>query len=119
MKETGMTILLVGFSDRNGARHFSFECVGADRSRTAVSVGADMALARKHEIRLQELPLLCVQLIEGLDGEATRGTITLTEDHMTAIQAASRASATIAKPQKQRRRASANLGQVWRKPILS
>jgi hypothetical protein len=118
MKEAGTNILLAGFKDRDGARHFSFECVAADRSRTAVVVGADMALARKHEIRLQELPLLCVRLIESLGNGAAAGAITLTEDHMKAIQTASRDSAAAAKPHKQGKPVIPNLGQAWRKPML-
>ena len=113
-----MNILLAGFKDRNGARHFSFECVAADRSRTAVTVGADMELARKHEIRLQELPLLCVQFLEALGEEGPRGEITLTEDRMRAIQAESRNSAPKPRPHKQSKPASPNLGQAWRKPTL-
>jgi hypothetical protein len=119
MKEAGMDILLAGFKDRNGARHFTFECVAADRSRTAVIVGADMALARKHDIRLQELPLICLRLIEALGDEGPRGVvITLTEDHMKAIQDESRNSAPTIKPHKQSKPASPNLGQAWRKPML-
>jgi hypothetical protein len=117
MKEAGMNILLAGFKDRDGARHFSFECVGADRSRTAVIVDADMALARKHDIRLQELPLICLQLIEAQGDEGPRGVITLTEDHMKAIQAEGRNSTPTRKAHKQSKPASPNVGQAWRKPI--
>lgn len=111
-----MNILLAGFKDRDGARHFSFECVAADHSRTDVTVGADMALARKHDIRLQELPLLCMQLVEALGDGGPRGAVTLTEDHMKAIQA-ERNSTPTRKPHKQSKPASPNLGQAWRKPM--
>jgi 20S proteasome alpha/beta subunit len=65
-KDAEMNFLLAGFKEGGGSRHYSFDCVASDRSRTTVIVGADMALARKHEIRLQELPLLCVRLLESL-----------------------------------------------------
>lgn len=117
-KEAGTTILLAGFKDRDGGRHFSFERVAADRTRTPIVVDADIALARKHNIRLQELPLLCVQMLESLDDVADRDAMTLTEDHMRAIQASLLASTTIAKLHKQTRPASAGVGQAWRKPIV-
>ena len=75
-----MSILLTGFKDLNGERRFSFDCVAKDRSRIAVTVGANMASARKHNIRIQELPLHCVRLIEALGNEEAAGALTLTED---------------------------------------
>ena len=111
-----MNFLLAGFKEDDGSRHFSFDCVSDNRSRTTVTVGADMALARKHEIRLQELPLICVRFLESLGEDGLRTPITLTEDHMIAIQAENRNSAT-RKPHKQNR-PSAKVGEAWRKPRL-
>src|SRR5437588_10817724 len=85
-----MEVLLVGFSDANGTRRFAFDCIGADRSRTKVIVSADVTLARKYGIRLQELPLLCRLLLDIFPEEALQASITFTEDHMAAIQAAAR-----------------------------
>jgi hypothetical protein len=113
-----MNFLLAGFKEGGGSRHYSFDCVASDRSRTTVIVGADMALARKHEIRLQELPLLCVRLLESLGDDGLRASITLTEDHMVAIQAEAKSSVTTRKPHKQSRPASPNVGEAWRKPRL-
>ena len=113
-----MIYLLAGFKEGDGSRQYSFDCVASDRSRTTVMVGADMALARKHEIRLQELPLLCVRLLESLGADGLQPSITLTEDHMVAIQIEAKNSITTRKPQRQSRPASPNVGEAWRKPRL-
>jgi hypothetical protein len=78
-----------------------------------VIVRADVTLARKHEIRLQELPLLCRQLLESIREGGLVGAVTLTEDHMIAIKAAAR-SAAEKKPHKAPRRPSPAVGQAWR-----
>jgi hypothetical protein len=44
--------------------------------------------------------------------------ITLTEDHMVAIQTEAKNSVTTRKPHKQSRPASPNVGEAWRKPRL-
>jgi hypothetical protein len=85
-----MTFTMTGFTDKNGVRRFAFDCHAANRSRMTVFVGADIGLARKHEIRLQELPLICVRLLESLHDEALTGPVTLTEDKMIEIQTAAR-----------------------------
>lgn len=108
-----MTFTLTGFKEGNGTRRFAFQCVAADRSRTAITVDADVSLARKHDIRLQELPLICLRLLESLEGEVPVSPITLTEDHMTAIQTAARTAAE-KKPHKAPRRPSPETGQAWR-----
>jgi|HubBroStandDraft_6_1064221.scaffolds.fasta_scaffold3038880_1 hypothetical protein len=108
-----MTFTLTGFKEGNGLRRFVFQGTAADRSRTTVVVGADVSLARKHDIRLQELPLICLRLLESLDTEGLVSPITLTEDHMTAIQTAAR-SAAEKKPHKPPRRPSPETGQAWR-----
>ena len=110
-----MTFLLSGFKEGSGSRCFSFDCVAADRSRTNVIVGADMALARKHAIRLQELPLLCVRLLESLGDEGLCGTLTLTEAHMLASQAETRLAA-VKKTHRQSHATPRNAGQAWRSP---
>lgn len=88
-----MTFTLAGFDDRDGVRRFAFDRHSSDRSRTKVFVGADLGLARKHEIRLQELPLICVQLLESLQVGALMSPVTLTEDKMIEIQTAARMKA--------------------------
>jgi hypothetical protein len=108
-----MTFTLCGFQDSGGSRLFAFQYVDADKSRTTIVVRADVRLARHYEIRLQELPLICVQLLESLGLEALSGPITLTEDHMIGIQAAVRTEAA-KRAQKPPRRATPVGGQAWR-----
>jgi hypothetical protein len=107
-----MEVLLVQFYEANGTRMFVFHCVGAGRSRTTVRVSADVTLARKYDIRLQELPLLCRRLLDTIPEEGLQSSFTLTEAHMVAIQAAAR-NVPERKPHKRPRPSSA-VGQAWR-----
>ena len=109
-----MDFLLVGFKEGSDVRHFRFECVGPDRLRRTVVIHADMALARKHEIRMQELPLLCRRLLESIDEGEITDAVTFTEDHMISIQTAARAAAE--KKPKLPQRPSSATGWAWRNP---
>lgn len=108
-----MKFTLAGFQEGNGFRRFAFECVGADRSRNTIIVRADVGLARKHDIRLQELPLICLRLLESLDEERVASPITLTEDHMIAIQTEA-LNASVKRSHKTHRQPSTSAGQAWR-----
>ena len=59
-----MVFALTGFTDESSLRRFTFELAGSGPPRTTVVVVADMALVRKYEVPLQELPLLCVRLLQ-------------------------------------------------------
>jgi hypothetical protein len=59
-----MVFALMGVTNEGNLRRFTFELAGSGPPRTTVVVVADMAVARKYEIPLQELPLLCVRLLE-------------------------------------------------------
>jgi len=107
---------LVSMRQVSGTRLYAFDCVCADRSRTPVTVQADVALARKHEIRIQELPLLCCQLLAALSETGLQPEVTLTEDQMKAIQSAAHLRAAT-KPHKHPRTTPA-AGQAWRKMPL-
>jgi hypothetical protein len=68
-----MQYTFTGFTHDAGFRVFAFEGIGEDRVRLPYSVKADLALARKYGIRVQELPLLCREVLEqrtGADGQA-------------------------------------------------
>lgn len=108
-----MRFTLSGFTERNGFRRFAFDCVSSEAEKSAVIVGADVNLARKHDIRLQDLPLLCLQLLESLGAEMPGEGITLTEERMIAVQTTSRAVAE-KKIRKPPRRPGAPAGQAWR-----
>jgi hypothetical protein len=109
-----MTFTLAGFKDGNGVRRFAFQCVSADRSRTTVFVGTNVELARNHGIRLQDLPLICVRLLESLGNAALTEPVTLTEDRMIEIQTEARMIAE-KKAFKPPRRPSPAVGQAWRR----
>ena len=65
-----MVFALMGFTNEHNLRRFTFELAGSGPPRTTVVVEADMALARKYEILLQELPLLCVRLLQSWTADA-------------------------------------------------
>lgn len=88
-----MTFTLAGFRESGGLRLFRFQHAAFGESATSIEVRADVALARKYDIRLQELPLICARLLESLESSALAGAVTLTEDHMIAIQRAARDAA--------------------------
>ena len=91
-----MPIILTGFTQEMEFRVFAFECVEADRTRTAYKVKADLSLIRRYDIRTQELPLLCRGLIELREVADQTRTFTFTEDKMRACaneRAATRAAA--------------------------
>jgi hypothetical protein len=73
--------ILTGFSQDKGARQFAFEHIGTDHIRTKFTVQADLALIRGYGIHIQELPLLCRELLERCtDPEAVR--LIFTEEDM-------------------------------------
>jgi hypothetical protein len=76
-----MVFALMGFTNELSLRRFTFELVGSGPPRTTVVVVADMALVRKYEIPLQELPLLCVRLLESWTADAD-STAVLSEKEM-------------------------------------
>lgn len=78
----GMQYVLTGFSHDAGSRVFAFEGIAADRTRTNFSVSADLSLIRRHGIRPQELPLLCVRFLEQLDAGIEERSLTFGEEEM-------------------------------------
>lgn len=77
-----MQFILTGFTPDSGFRVFAFEGVDADRTRTEFTVRIDLALILRYGIRLQELPVLCRELLEQRgEGQKVR-TLTFTEEEM-------------------------------------
>jgi hypothetical protein len=95
-----MQFTLMGFHQETAFRVFAFTGVAEDRSRTSFTVRADLALSRRYGIQLQELPLLCVALLER--SEHADLNIIFTEDDMR-LHASDRS---VAKEEAERRRAS-------------
>ncbi len=79
-----MQFVLKGISHQTGFRVFAFEGIAADRTRTDFSVKADLALARRYNIRIQELPLLCLAFLEKLYEREGGRAFTYTEEDMRA-----------------------------------
>ena len=79
---TRMQFVLTGFSHNAGLRVFGFEGVAADQTRTKFSVSADIALSRRHGIRVQELPLLCLRFLEQHDTGNEKRDLTLAKEDM-------------------------------------
>ena len=113
-----MQFMLTGFTQDLAFRVFAFERMGSDRVRTKMVVRADLALVRRYGIQMQELPLLCRNLLERSDGDNGAGahTLTFSEDDMS-LHAKDRASAKQAAAQRRkppRRTPSENVGAAWR-----
>ena len=107
-----MTFVLTGFHTFDNIRQYDFDVVGEDRRRQHVTVGADLDLIRRYGIPLQELPLLCRRLLEGLTKIET---IMFTETDMEryASERTAKANALI-KRQARRPQVSDRTGLAWR-----
>jgi len=113
-----MQFLLRGFKEVAGFRVFLFECIMADRTRTVFSVRTNLALTRRYGIRLQELPLLCREVLSHVEETGEKRAFTYTEEdmclHASNLAAAREAAAQKRKPP--RRPAADQLGSAWRVP---
>ena len=105
-----MRFTFTGFRQDGGSRVFSYEARGEDGVRTLFSVRVDLELSRRHGIRLQELPLLCVTVLERREGEERD--LVFTEEAMARsveeAAAAQEAEAAKAAPPKRRARKDAD-----------
>lgn len=104
--------VFTGFKQADTVRHLAFDCVDDDRSKSSVIVHADVTLARKHAILIQDLPLLCRRLLETAEG-ATPVSMTFTEANMVAAEMAGTKPVVYRKPQK-RVTGPNRIGQAWR-----
>jgi hypothetical protein len=111
-----MQFILTGFKQDLAFRVFAFERMGLDRVRTQFIVKADLGLVRRYGIQVQELPLLCRNLLEKRDQAQETRTLIFTEDemclHAKDRTAARQAAASKRKPQ--RKTPGENLGAAWR-----
>jgi len=112
-----MRFVLTGFTDVTGFRVFTFERIAEDRTRTRFAVKTDLALTRRYDIRLQELPLLCREILERCDEDEQARTFTYTEAEM-----ARRASGCAAEREAHKRKNPSTkshgkpVGVAWRTP---
>lgn len=111
-----MQFVLTGFKQEMGFRVFAFARVDAARTRTEYTVRADLALSRRYSIPMQELPLLCRNLLARREDLADASVMTFGEEEM-CLYASNCATARQAAKDKRKpphRPASANLGAAWR-----
>jgi hypothetical protein len=91
-----MQYSLTGFTLESGYRVFAFQTVEPQQTRTKFTVRIDLSLARMHGILVQELPLLCMELLGRREDGGADHTLTFTEDDMRAhagVRAADREEA--------------------------
>jgi hypothetical protein len=113
-----MQFILTGFSQDREFRVFAFEGITPERMRVAFTVRADLDLSRRYGIRLQELPLICREVLEHLEEGEQQHALTFTEDAMR-VHASNIAAARAAATQKRasaRKPVSENTGAAWRSP---
>jgi hypothetical protein len=75
-----MRFTFTGFRPDGGYRIFSYEGIGENRVRLPFTVRVNLEWCRQHGIRLQELPLFCVAVLEQRTGEERD--LVFTEDAM-------------------------------------
>lgn len=116
MDNSKTQFVLKGFRQVVDFRDFTFERVEADRTRSLFTVRADLALARRHQIPLQELPLLCRAVLDGLQAGVAAGMVLFTEVDMRKYSAgvAERAAAAKARKPARRPRPTEAVGAGWR-----
>src|SRR5688572_9297456 len=101
-QECKMQFILSGFREHDGFRLFAFTGIAADYTRAEFTVKTNLTLARKYGIRLQELPLLCRELLDVRTGEQKRN-LTYSEDCMRAYAVNCAAAAALRKVKSNRR----------------
>jgi hypothetical protein len=112
-----MEFVFTGFRQVSDIRSYTFQIIAADRSKSIVTVGADLSLVRKHRIPLQELPLLCRRLLENQTGtRKSTATLMFTEKDMLGYVSERVAAEHVAEMKRRAHRTpvSSRAGQAWR-----
>ena len=110
-----MEFVFTGFRQDSDVRSYTFQIISADRTKSKVTVGADLSLIRKHRIPLQELPLLCRRLLE-TNGPGKSSTVMFTEKDMLGYVSERVAAEHVAELKRRAHRTpvSSRAGQAWR-----
>lgn len=114
-----MEFVLKGFRQDKNTRHYSFDGIAGDRKHTEFEVDVDLTLAHKYSIPMQELPLLCRELLVAREDREQVRLVTFSETEMLgyANRRAVAAQAAAEKKQRSHRRpVSSRIGQAWRGP---
>ena len=109
-----MHFVFTGFRQNDSVRQYVFQSVTPPHEE--LTVGADLNLVRKHNIPLQELPLLCRRLLEATDEpQKSPGLVFTEQDMLGYVEKRSRiAQETESKRRKFRVAASPRIGEAWR-----
>jgi hypothetical protein len=92
VKSADLQFVLEGLTHDAESRIFAFTGIAHDRTRTEFTVRVDLSHIRKYGIRIQELPLLCRELLQNrvdLDARAlvfTEGEMRFYEDQCVALR---------------------------------
>lgn len=107
--------ILSGFSQTAGIRVYAFECLDAGK-RTDYTVAVDLGLIAGYGIRIQDLPLLCRELLQQRTEPSEIAALMFTEQDMRShaeIRATAREDAE-RKKKTPRHPVNPNLGSNWR-----
>ncbi len=112
-----MQFILLGFDQRAKIRRYAFQGI-ADRTRTEFTVGVDLSLLPRYGIHMQELPLLCRELLERRGAAADGRALTFTEEEMGDYARNCKMARDAAALNKKapRRSPSTQIGSAWRSP---
>jgi hypothetical protein len=110
--------ILTGFNQTAGIRIYAFEAIG-DGRRIDYTVEVDLALIPGYGIRIQELPLLCRDLLQQRVEPDELSALTFTEQHMRSHAQRRAAAREEAEQRKKpgRHPGNANSGSAWRGPL--
>lgn len=109
-----MKFVFTGFRQSGSIRQYAFNGIENDRTRTAFTVEADLTLLRKHAIAVQEVPLLCVRLLEQLDEAQSSRAVIFTEQEMLGYASGRVAAQEAARQRRKIHRPPNRVGQAWR-----
>lgn len=113
-----MQFILTGFTQDREFRVFAFEGIAADRVRSQFTVRADLSLSRRYGIRLQELPLMCREVLERREEGDQEHAMTFGEEAMHLHETNRIAARALAAEKKKSYRKpvteAATVGTAWR-----
>jgi hypothetical protein len=111
--------ILTGFDQTAGIRIYAFEGVGGGQ-RIDYTVEVNLALIAGYGIRIQDLPLLCRELLERRVEPVEVSALTFTEQEMRSHAQRLATARELAEQKKKpgRHPVSANTGAAWRGPLL-
>ena len=111
-----MEYVFTGFRQVDTMRHYGFQGIADDHSRTSFSVATDVTLLRKYSIALQDVALLCRRFLQQREARDDQHSVVLTEEDMRRIADARTALLDLAAQKRKPHRTpvSRKVGQGWR-----